>query len=220
MIPALAAGWLSLALAVLPCDTVAVDFGSAAPGHEYHYTAHYRNATNRAMSIAQEGTRCGGCPNLRLGYHSIGPGDSAEVQLGFFLPADAPDTVSQPVGLVTYQSDYGRRTYLLRFTKRPPALVRPSAGVIAVTTGGDGLLRGSVTLVNTSRQAVTVGAEGAPPGLVFDQQFPLAIGKGRQAAISFSCPPEVLLRHRSLTLRIVPPDKRMTERLSLPLVAE
>lgn len=220
MNPALAAGCLLLALAAPSPDTAVVDFGSALPGHQYDYTAYYRNATGQAMSIAQEGTRCGGCPNLSLQYRSLGPGDSAEVRLGFFLPADAPDTVSQPVGLVTYQSDYGRRTYLMKFTTRPPALVRPSAGAIAVRDGGDGLLRGAVTLINGSGRKVTVVAEGLPPGLRFDPPLPLAIpGKGA-AAIGFSCAPEVLLRHRSLTLRIEPPDKRKTERLSLPLAPE
>lgn len=211
---------LLLGLAAPPQGAEVIDFGSALPGHDYHYVAWFRNTTGQALSIAQEGTRCGGCPSLMLQYRSLGPGDSADLAFHYRLPADAPDTTSQPVQLTVYQSGYSERTYRLRFDRRPPRLVRLSARTIGVQAGEDGLVRGSVAVANRSGRMVTVSPEGAPAGISFEQAFPLAIGRKQEAAVSFWCLPEALTNHRSLTLRISRADGGITERVSLPLVPE
>ncbi len=222
MTAAAAAGSLLLAALAAPPEgrPAVIDFGSAAPGHDYHYATWFRNSSGSALSIVSEEGRCAGCPGLRMGYRSLGPGDSARVTLHYHLPADAPDTVDQAVTMTVYQSGYRDHSYRLRFRLRPPAMVRPGSRTVGLAASGDGSLRGTVTLANLTRRRLEVSAEGLPDGIDFGGTLPARLAGGRDAVISFNCQPEVLLHHRSITLRVDRADRKGTERLSLPLAPE
>jgi hypothetical protein len=217
---AILAGLMWRAVAAAQPGDFIVDFGHSAPGHGYDYVAHYRNNDTAAVTVAKDPSGCASCPNLRLRYDPVAPGDSLPLHFRLTLDPETADSVviEMPV-IVRHSSGPELISYALRIDGSPPRIVSPAAAV-AVTAAGDGMLEGRLDLANSGRGRIRVRCVGMPAGLRFRDKQPVAVKGGARAAIRFSCRPEDLLEHRSLTFQVTDDGGAVIERFSLPVEAK
>ncbi len=205
-----------------PSGSELIDLGHAVPGQQYDYVARFVNPGTENMSVAREGSQCGGCPNLQLAYQSLGPGRSVGLPLRLFYAAGANDSATAEIKVVTYsESLYGAWTYRLRMDRKTPALVRLKTKTADVSGGPDGLLTTAIGIKNISRHDLLISGEGLPDSVRFPEPYPVPVKRGKTGTFMFHCAPEVLLNHRSVTLKIFSEtDPTIVERVSLPLVVK
>lgn len=197
-----------------------VDFGHAVPGHDYDFVAHYRNSDTAAVTVANGQPGCASCPNLRLRYDPVQPGESLALRFRLNLDRETADSVALGLPVVVRHGDRTELlTYTLRIDGSPPRAVE-TAGAVRVATGDGGVLEGRMEFVNRSRGRINVRCVGIPDGLGFPRGRWVGAGTGDRAVFRFTCRPEALLQHRSLTFEVTAANGRVIERFSLPVAPE
>jgi hypothetical protein len=204
--------------AAQPGDSIA-DYGHAVPGHSYDYVVYYRNSDSIEVTVAKDKSGCGSCPNLRLRYEPVAPGDSLPLHFRLMLePGDTgAATLVLPV-IVTHGDRNELKYYTMAIDGLAPRTVAPATQAIAVQATGQDLLSGNLRIGNISDQRIRIEPAGLPPGLSFSQAS-TDIKPGRSASLTFRCAVGALLQHRSLTFRVIREGKEV-ERFSLPLVEQ